>query len=451
MEPQPSPVIEFSIPINLFFYHETDQSPPPQAFEFVFKRFLVEVKTEDIEMRFIEDLPGYAGSTYHLSITVKNSDRKPQQLQKLFETDDLAGLSRLVFDISNHIAAHLRAAGKCTQVHALRRATMDQPSFLADLSFRTTLFKQEDEPPLAWPAFFRESISLGKGFVRTNLWPDCVESITHVKDEDLDIDLLIASSVSHLREFEFRHALIEVVTALDACVSRFLNVWLQHEKGFSEQATQSFLSPSFGLMDRIDKLLITILPDKKRTVIDFKLVKRCINLRNDIIHRGKRTFSETDEELASYVEATINLTVNLYDDYKSSHYLASTQHLAGVVNEVLPGSGTLVKFQKNHRVTVRVTESAKKRHSDVASDYLSLLEKLVALVVPEIKKSDGVFQSSKHLELTVSQLGRELGSYRAGNYTVIEQVDLDKEALTLRVMERLFPRPTPNEPSPESK
>jgi len=122
------------------------------------------------------------------------------------------------------------------------------------------------------------------GELSTTLWPDIEEAIQDNLDPLPEQEFII-NALEHLKNRNYRLALIESILCLEIVMSQYLNKYMSIQKKIPPQRINTLLSPQLGLYGRVSALLNLCLYPDDISKIEFNNVLKAINWRNNIIHK----------------------------------------------------------------------------------------------------------------------------------------------------------------------
>lgn len=191
-----------------------------------------------------------------------------------------------------------------------------------------------------------------KGSLSVARWADIEQAL----NEDLTPnpeDEFLTNALQHLRDSNFRLALIGATVCLEIVLSQCLNAHLQVRRHFSQNKIDTVLN-NVGLTSRVGLVLDLILTPTERQAAKLDSVLRAIKWRNKIIHdTGHIPHSVPPQEVSDSVYAMLNLALKLADRREKMRCEPETQRIAQELSEKLNSPTPTVELLKHHKVEVR--------------------------------------------------------------------------------------------------
>ncbi len=171
------------------------------------------------------------------------------------------------------------------------------------------------------------------GELSTSLWPDIEEAIQDNLDPPPEKEFFI-NALEHLRNRNYRLALIESILCLEMVMSQYLNKYMSIQKNIPKWRIRKMLSPQLGLYGRVSALLNLCLHPEDISKIEFNNVLKAINWRNNIIHRtGHLPDSLPEDKIYQNISSVLQLASLLATKRNQIEHSPEFQEIAKSISE----------------------------------------------------------------------------------------------------------------------
>jgi hypothetical protein len=255
-----------------------------------------------------------------------------------------------------------------------------------------------------WEALFAAG---GDGSTQLNmeLWPEIEESIQDDLQPGPEQEF-VTNALEHIRDYNFRLALIEAIVCLEIVLSQFMEQFLLIRKGLSQSRAKYILNPQIGLSARVSVLLDLVLSPDELNNVRVSEVLKAVNWRNGIVHKtGHLPLSLSDDEATDAIFATLELALFLSRRRDEIAATPELQELSQAISSAHKLPVPTIQPSWSHRVSV----SFRSFLSQALPSEAGMLEVIQDLCT-RLNKRDKRFVPEDHLHVTFGGL---LGGVRA--------------------------------------
>jgi len=344
----------------------------------------------------------------HVQIEVQD-EGPDSKLAELVRSEDKADLLAFLAPIANRVLRAIRNCGFAPEAKEINFRPWQSETLLRKWNCETSDdgkdWTQIYSPRGAiWEALFAAG---GDNSIALNmeLWSEIEESIQDDLQPGPEQEFL-TNALEHIRDYNFRLALIEAIVCLEIVLSQFTEQFLLVKKGLSQNRVNHILSPQIGLSARVSVLLDLILsPDELNNVRAGEVLK-AVNWRNGIIHKtGHLPPGLLDQEARSSIVATLELALFLSQRRDEIAATPELQELAKAMSSTHNLPVPTIQPSSSHRVSVSFRSFLSQGLPSEAG-MLEVIQDLCA----RLKKRDKRFVPEDHLHVTFGGL---LGGVRA--------------------------------------
>jgi hypothetical protein len=242
-------------------------------------------------------------------------------------------------------------------------------------------------------------------------WPDVVEALEDNKEPPPELEFY-TNATGHLRQQNFRLAVIESIIGLEIVLTQFLKNYLFISAGVPKERINNFLRPELGLTARLSALLNLTLHKSYLEKINLDKVLKVVDWRNKVTHRTGRLPAKIPEETLrqniSEVLSLIKVLAERRDNVAASTELNSIATALRIEKETLLPQ---VWLHPSHRIRIDIEFFW--REPPVYSGKMDILVKKAAEM---LKNRDRRFDPNIHLTIHFKELdGKSLGWFKEGN------------------------------------
>jgi hypothetical protein len=227
------------------------------------------------------------------------------------------------------------------------------------------------------------------------LWPDIIEALEDNKEPPPEMEFL-TNAIGHLRQKNFRLAVVESIVCLEIVLTQFISNYLSISAKVKKENLQRFLSPELGLTARLSGLLNLTLHESYLKEIDLDRVLKVVEWRNKIIHKNGRLPSGIDRDTlqknVSAVFSLINVLAERRDNIVASPKL---NEIADILRQKAGVMQPSIWLKSRHQVRIDFDLFSKRE----GPDYREKLENLLKETIELLKKRDPRFDPIQHLTI----------------------------------------------------
>ena len=122
----------------------------------------------------------------------------------------------------------------------------------------------------------------------------------------------LANAKQHLKQRNYRVAIVEAIICLEIVLSQFLKAYLKIEKSISQERINDFLTTGFGIKSKVSGLLDLVLSLEDMRLIELDNIRTAIEWRNKIVHKtGKLPEYISEKELEEKINSVLTLALLL--------------------------------------------------------------------------------------------------------------------------------------------
>jgi len=276
-------------------------------------------------------------------------------------------------------------------------------------------------PPTSRPfaALFASALSRDMEFsqraeLKVFLWPDIVEALEDDKEPPPEQEF-VTNSIGHLRQKNFRLAVLESIICLEIVLTQFLLQYLTVSVGVPARRVKQFLSPEIGVTARLSALLNLTLHESYLEDVDLDKVMKVVQWRNEVVHKtGRLPVGIREDTLEDHVSAVLSLVALLAERRDN---VAAGPELKKIT-EALRGMGdrhiflVQIWLKRSHRVRMDIEFFS----APEPGDRRDKLEGLAREAGELLKARDPRFNGSEHLTIHFKEVpGKSVAWFRAGS------------------------------------
>jgi len=343
-------------------------------------------------------------------VQVEVQEKVPERkLAELVLNEDKSGLLAFVAPIANRVLRAIRNCGLAAGAKEISFRPWEAETLLRKWNCEASEdgkdWKQIYGPRSAiWDALFAAG---GDDSIELNmeLWSEIEESIQDDLQPGPEQEFA-TNALEHLRDYNFRLALIEAIVCLEIVLSQFTEQFLLVKKGLSQSRVKHILSLQIGLSARVSVLLDLILSPDELANVRVGEVLKAVNWRNGIIHKtGHLPLGLPDQEARDSIFATLELALFLSRRRDEIAATPELQELAQAISSTHKVSVPTIQPSWSHRVSV----SFRSFLSQTLPSEAGMLQ-IIQDLCTRLKNRDKRFVPEDHLHATFGGL---LGGVRA--------------------------------------
>jgi hypothetical protein len=344
----------------------------------------------------------------HVQVEVQE-EGQDTKLAELVLRDDKGDLLAFLAPIANRVLRAIRNCGLASGAKEISFRPWQAETLLRKWNCETsddgTDWSKVYSPRGAiWEALFAAGDDSSTQ-LNMELWSEIEESIQDDLQPGPEQEF-VTNALEHIRDYNFRLALIEAIVCLEIVLSQFTEQFLLVKKGLSQNRAKYILSPQIGLSARVSVLLDLILsPDELKNVRVGEVLK-AVKWRNGIIHKtGHLPPGLSDQEARHAIVATLELALFLSHRRDEIAAMPELQELAQGISSTHKLPVPTIQPSSSHRVSVSFRSFLSQGLPSEAG-MLGVIQDLCA----RLKKRDKRFVPEDHLHVTFGGL---LGGVRA--------------------------------------
>jgi hypothetical protein len=344
----------------------------------------------------------------HVRVEVQEEGPE-KKLVELVLSEDKADLLAFLAPIANRVLRAIRNCALASEAKEINFRPWQSETLFRKWNCETSEdgkdWKQIYSPRDAWwDALFGTG---GDNSIDLNMerWSEIEESIQDDLQPGPEQEF-VTNALEHMRDYNFRLALIEAIVCLEIVLSQFTEQFLLVKKGLSQNRVNHILSPQIGLSARVSVLLDLILSPDELNNVRVGEVLKAVNWRNGIIHKtGHLPPGLSDQEARDPIFATLELALFLSRRRDEIAATPELQELARAISSTHKLSVPTIQPSWSHRVSV----SFRSFLSQALPSEVGMLEVIQDLCT-RLRKRDKRFVPADHLHVTFGGL---LGGVRA--------------------------------------
>jgi len=320
-------------------------------------------------------------------------------IDALVQAKDLEAILAVATPMVNRVFRALRNFGFLSHVDEIRPLAKDAEDTLRSWGAEFGENENDDwtklapEKPRIWSALF--GVAKGEqGLFRAERWPLIEEAIQDNLEPGPEREFL-TNSLQHLRERNYRLALLEAVICLEIVLNTYLRLYLSTYQNLSQTRINKVVNSQLGLTTRVGLILELMLSNKERDESRIDEVVRAINWRNHIVHKTGRLPAELKEDgIIDGIWATLELAQALSSKRDDLASTPEANAFAADISKNFKVRVHEVKFLAGHRVTLSIHTGA--RTVSPPDDELSAI---VDEVIRRCRARDARFAPDIHLSI----------------------------------------------------
>jgi hypothetical protein len=344
----------------------------------------------------------------HVQVEVQEEGRDGK-LRELVLKEDKAELLTCLAPIANRVLRAIRNCGLASRAKEITFRPWQAETLLRKWNCETSddgtdWSKIYSPRGVLWEALFAAG---GDGSTQLNmeLWPEIEESIQDDLQPGPEQEF-VTNALEHIRDYNFRLALIEAIVCLEIVLSQFMEQFLLIRKGLSQSRAKYILNPQIGLSARVSVLLDLVLSPDELNNVRVSEVLKAVNWRNGIVHKtGHLPLSLSDDEATDAIFATLELALFLSRRRDEIAATPELQELSQAISSTHKLPVPTIQPSWSHRVSV----SFRSFLSQALPSEAGMLEVIQDLCT-RLNKRDKRFVPEDHLHVTFGGL---LGGVRA--------------------------------------
>jgi hypothetical protein len=257
-------------------------------------------------------------------------------------------------------------------------------------------------------------------------WEEIAEALEENKEPPPESEF-VTNAIGHIRQGNFRLAVVESIIALEIVLTQFLRAHLSISAKVPDKRAERFLSPEIGLSARVAALLNITLHESYLQDIDLDKILKVIGWRNDVVHKTGKLPNVSDDILEDHILSVRSLVRMLAE--RRDNIAASTdlERIRAALRAKHPGaiSYPQIWLKARHRVRMSIVVFLGGSKPGEPSPE-TRLQDLVAESVNLLRERDGRFDGAKHLTIHFRTFDeKSLAWFQHGNLN-LERTDDQK-------------------------
>ena len=236
--------------------------------------------------------------------------------------------------------------------------------------------------------------------LRVELWDNVVEALEDNKQPPPELEFY-TNAMGHLRQHNFRLAVVESVICLEIVLAQFLKEHLTISAGVDKKKIGDFLIPEFGLTSRLSGLLNLTLHESYLQNIDLDKVLKVVKWRNGVIHKTGRLPSNIPEDILERgISAVLSLSRLLAERRDNVIATPELRKIKEALKQKTKMGWPQIWLESGHRVRIDLELFSR---SD-SINYREQLDTLVEESSEKLKARDPRFDPGKHLTIYIKSI-----------------------------------------------
>lgn len=237
----------------------------------------------------------------------------PSEMKELLAPDQRLRLVRLLVSVVNRVLLGIRNVGTVINIAEIRFREDEVEPLLREWDAEVSL-DDEEWQPLTEPksTFWKRLMTASMprhpmGELRSTRWPDIEEAIQDELEPNPEQEFL-TNALEHVRQRNYRLALLEAIVCLEIVLSQFLENYLLINKGFSRNRVMKMLGKDVSLTPRVGLLLELVLTPGELKSLSIGDALKAISWRNTIVHKtGHLPLGLSDNEAEDCIFSVLHL------------------------------------------------------------------------------------------------------------------------------------------------
>jgi hypothetical protein len=420
--------IRLNVPLNLFLNSNDPNLLDPSL------RFFQENREISVTLKGGEPLLLYAGDEPHYRAIsqCQMEIRDPDDgLRGPLDSGSYQGLVGALMPIVNRTLAAIRNFGWVTTAREYKPEQKPEALLRTwDARFRTegqwrAIAPKPEKDPLDLFGFSALEENIERGSLSVNQWKDIEQALVEDLKPKPEQEFL-TNSLQHLREENFRLALIEATVCLEIVLSQAIQLHLEVKRSFSKNRIEAVLN-NVGLTSRVGLLVDSIFGRNERSGLRLDKVLQAINWRNKIIHHtGHIPSSVPADEVRECIYAMLTLSLRLGEKREKLLVEPELEELSRNIASQFDCPMPEIDALRYHKVAVSFTfygsgilrpilapPTPEKKIPDRAG-----LEQIVNELGSRLKRRDKRFDPTKHLSVVFKRgFDTVFASFENGKWT----------------------------------
>lgn len=249
-------------------------------------------------------------------------------------------------------------------------------------------------------------------------WPGVAEALEDAKDPPPELEFY-ANAMGHLRQKNFRLAVVESIICLEVVLSQFLSQHLTVAVSLPKKRLRQFLSPDVGLSARLSALLNLTLHESYLEDVDFDRVMKVVEWRNQVVHKTGRLPPHIPEDtLEKGVDSVLSLARMLAERRDNVAASPELRNISEALRKTEKMLWPQIWLKPGHRVRMDIQLTFIGR----PAGYRETLDAVTKEAAKLLKNRDPRFEPGKHLTIHFKDLAdKSIGWFSAGVLHITEE------------------------------